>query len=158
MAILDRFPPLNTVNFLVLTVLTPLAYFLCLTIYRLFFSPLAKLPGPWLTKISSIPEANALKQARRAAWVVELFEQNPDAVAVRTGPSSVSFNDPEAIKTIYGTLTLPLPSIDHLRRLTIGGIQATAKPPTSSANRAGTTPSPQQASRSSPRAPRNSTR
>ncbi|KAK0779768.1 hypothetical protein LTR91_026342 [Friedmanniomyces endolithicus] len=99
---LDHFPPWSTVNFLVLTVLTPLAYFLCLTIYRLFFSPLAKLPGPWLTKISSIPEANALKQARRAAWVVELFEQNPDAVAVRTGPSSVSFNDPEAIKTIYG--------------------------------------------------------
>ncbi|KAK1074823.1 hypothetical protein LTR12_002466 [Friedmanniomyces endolithicus] len=99
---LDHFPPWSTVNFLVLTVLTPLAYFLCLTIYRLFFSPLAKLPGPWLTKISSIPEANALKQARRAAWVVELFEQKPGAVAVRTGPSSVSFNDPEAIKAIYG--------------------------------------------------------
>jgi len=31
-------------------------------------------------------------------------------VAVRTGPSSVSFNDPEAIKAIYG---MPLPSIDH---------------------------------------------
>ncbi|KAK1824517.1 hypothetical protein LTR12_001109 [Friedmanniomyces endolithicus] len=102
MAILDLFPPWNAINFLVLTVLTTLAYFLCLTIYRLFFSPLAKLPGPWLTKISSIPEANALKQARRAAWVVELFEQNPGAVAVRTGPSSVSFNDPEAIKAIYG--------------------------------------------------------
>jgi len=108
MAILDRSPPWNTVNFLVLTILTPLAYFLCLTIYRLFFSPLAKVPGPWLTKFSSMPEANALKQARRAAWVVELFEQNPGAVAVRTGPSSVSFNDPEAIKAIYGTLILLL--------------------------------------------------
>jgi len=102
MAILDRDPPWSTVNLVILAVLTPLAYSLCLTIYRLFFSPLAKLPRPWLTKISSIPEANALKQARRAAWVVELFEQNPGAVAVRTGPSSVSFNDPEAIKAIYG--------------------------------------------------------
>ena len=71
-------------------------------LYRLFFSPLSKLPGPWLTKISTIPEANALKEQRRARWVTELFEQNPDAVAVRTGPSSVSFNSPDAVKAIYG--------------------------------------------------------
>ena len=71
-------------------------------IYRLFFSPLSRLPGPWLTRISTIPEANALKEQRRARWVTELFEQNPEAVAVRTGPNSVSFNSPEAVKAIYG--------------------------------------------------------
>jgi benzoate 4-monooxygenase len=77
-------------------------YPLCTTIYRLFFSPLSKLPGPWLTRISSIPETNALKEQRRARWVTSLFEQNPGAIAVRTGPNSVSFNHPDAIKAIYG--------------------------------------------------------
>lgn len=73
-------------------------------LYRLFFSPLSRLPGPWLSKISTIPETNALKQQRRARWVTELFGQHPGAVAVRTGPASVSFNSPEAVKAIYGIL------------------------------------------------------
>jgi len=84
------------------------AYSLCTTIYRLFFSPLSRIPGPWLTRISSIPEANSLKEQRRTQWVTSLFEQHPDAVAVRTAPKSVSFNHPDAVKAIYGS-PLPLP-------------------------------------------------
>lgn len=71
-------------------------------LYRLFFSPLSKIPGPWMTKISTIPEVNALKEQRRTSWVNSLFEQNPGAVAVRTGPKAVSFNHPDAVKIIYG--------------------------------------------------------
>ena len=85
-------------------------YGFSLLIYRLFFSPLSKIPGPWLTRISSIPEANALKQNRRAQWITDLFEQNPDAIAIRTGPNSVSFNHPDAVKEIYGMMALT-----HLR-------------------------------------------
>ena len=77
-------------------------YGFSLLIYRLFFSPLSKIPGPWLTRISSIPEANALKQNRRAQWITDLFEQAPDVIAIRTGPNSVSFNHPDAVKEIYG--------------------------------------------------------
>ncbi|ORY18628.1 cytochrome P450 monooxygenase [Clohesyomyces aquaticus] len=77
-------------------------YPLCITIYRLFFSPLAKLPGPWSTRISAVLESKALQEQRRTQWVGSLFEQNPGAVAVRTGPNSVSFNHPDAIKAIYG--------------------------------------------------------
>lgn len=73
-----------------------------LLVSRLFLSPLARLPGPWLTRISSMPEANALRDQRRTAWVNELFEQHPGAVAVRTAPRSVSFNTLEAVKAIYG--------------------------------------------------------
>jgi hypothetical protein len=79
------------------------AYPVWLVVYRLFFSPLSKIPGPWLTRISNIPEANALKKQQRTQWIADLFEQNPGAVAVRTGPSAVSFNRPDAIKAIYGT-------------------------------------------------------
>lgn len=74
-----------------------------LLVYRLFFSPLSKIPGPWVTRISAVPEANALKDKRRTEWVGELFAQNPGTVAVRTGPNSVSFNHPDAVKAIYGT-------------------------------------------------------
>ncbi|KAI1623344.1 cytochrome P450 monooxygenase [Exophiala viscosa] len=73
-----------------------------LLIYRLLFSPLSKIPGPWITRISAVPEANALKDKRRTEWVGQLFAQNPGTVAVRTGPNSVSFNHPDAVKAIYG--------------------------------------------------------
>jgi benzoate 4-monooxygenase len=85
-----------------LALLTAISYTLYILIYRLFFSPLSKIPGPWQTRITSFLEVNALKEQRRTRWVSELFEQNPGAVAVRTGPSSVSFNHPDAVKAIYG--------------------------------------------------------
>ncbi|KAF1950102.1 cytochrome P450 monooxygenase [Byssothecium circinans] len=85
-----------------LAVVIAIAYVFGVTLYRLFFSPLSKIPGPWLTRISSIPEANALKEQRRTDWVNSLFAQYPGSVAVRTGPSSVSFNHPDAVKAIYG--------------------------------------------------------
>ncbi|KIX03120.1 uncharacterized protein Z518_06670 [Rhinocladiella mackenziei CBS 650.93] len=83
-------------------VLLPVVYYSAVLIYRLFFSPLSKIPGPWITRISGIPEANALKDKRRTEWANCLFAQYPDAVAIRTGPNAVSFNHPDAVKAIYG--------------------------------------------------------
>jgi benzoate 4-monooxygenase len=90
-----------------LVLLTAIAYPLYILIYRLFFSPLSKIPGPWQTRISSFLEVKALKEQRRTQWVSDLFVQNPGAVAVRTGPNSVSFNHPDAVKAIYGSMALP---------------------------------------------------
>lgn len=101
MAVINTLTENRTV-LLCLGLFVAVVYPLGVLIYRLFFSPLSKVPGPWLTRISNIPEANALKEQRRAEWVTSLFEQNPGAVAVRTGPNSVSFNHPDAIKAIYG--------------------------------------------------------
>lgn len=89
------------------SLLFTIVYTFLLTIYRLFFSPLAKIPGPWLTRISSVQEASALKRNQRTLWVQSLFDENPEAVAVRTGPNSVSFNHPDAVKAIYGTSRSP---------------------------------------------------
>ena len=91
-------------------------YSLSLLIYRLFFSPLSRIPGPWLTRISTIPEANALKQNRRARWITELFEQNPDAIAIRTSPNSVSFNHPDAVKEIYGMQACTLIEVQRIKK------------------------------------------
>lgn len=52
--------------------------------------------------LCQILEVTALKEARRAQWVTDLFAQYPDSIAVRTGPNSVSFNHPDAVKAIYG--------------------------------------------------------
>ena len=71
-------------------------------VYRAFFSPLTKIPGPWMTRVTTALEANALKEHRRSAWLKDLFDERPGAVAVRTGPHSVSFNHPDAVKVIYG--------------------------------------------------------
>ena len=101
MAVLDVLMRVQNVHYS-LVLLPPILYVFSILVYRLFFSPLSKIPGPWLTKISTFPEANALKSSRRARWVTELFEQYPGAVAVRTGPNSVSFNHPDAVKAIYG--------------------------------------------------------
>lgn len=89
-----------------LTLLIAIAYPLFILTYRLFFSPLSKIAGPWQTRVSSLLEVNALREQRRTQWVSELFAQNPGAVAVRTGPNSVSFNHPDAVKAIYGSLSL----------------------------------------------------
>jgi hypothetical protein len=89
-----------------LVLICAILYGFSLLIYRLFFSPLSRIPGPWLTRISSIPEANALKQNRRAQWITDLFEQDPNVIAIRTGLNSVSFNHPDAVKEIYGMMTL----------------------------------------------------
>jgi benzoate 4-monooxygenase len=99
-----------------LALLVAIAYPLYTIFYRLFFSPLSKIPGPWQTRISSILEVNALKEQRRTQWVSELFAQNPGAVAVRTGPTSVSFNHPDAVKAIYGG---PPSSSSHISNLLI---------------------------------------
>ncbi|KAE8447885.1 hypothetical protein EG329_010114 [Mollisiaceae sp. DMI_Dod_QoI] len=88
--------------FLYLGILAIIVYPIYLTIYRLFFSPLSKIPGPWSTRISGFLEAKALKEQGRTRWVGTLFAENPGAVAVRTSPNSVSFNHPDAIKAIYG--------------------------------------------------------
>ena len=102
MALINNYDSVRRPSFFVFLVIAAIVYFLCTLFYRLFFSPLSKIPGPWLTRISGIPEANALKENRRAQWVTELFNQYPGSVAVRTGPSSVSFNHPDAVKEIYG--------------------------------------------------------
>ena len=69
--------------------------------YVIVRAPLRHIPGPFLSRISTYPESQAFRRGGRSFWVDSLFRQYHSKV-VRTGPHSVYFNDPEAMKQIYG--------------------------------------------------------
>ena len=130
---------------LAVVLVVAIVYFVASLIYQLFFSPLSRIPGPWQTRISSIPEANAIKAQRRTKWINSLFEENPGAVAIRTAPRSVSFNHPDAIKAIYGIE--PARMCFNVWEIAYRTVQVTANLPTDLAKPAGTMPSRRPANR-----------
>lgn len=76
-----------------------------LIIYRLYFHPLAKYPGPTSAKISSL-YMTALAAKGRATYArYNLHEQY--GKVVRTGPNELCFADLGSIKDIYGQGTEP---------------------------------------------------
>lgn len=69
-------------------------------IYRLYFHPLAKYPGPFLAKIT---DAYQLYHAWKGDRHLEFWRQHEQyGRVVRFGPNSVSFNTNTALKEIYG--------------------------------------------------------
>lgn len=155
MAVVGERLGMPSVSWLTILFLLSSSYILLRFVYQLFFSPLNKIPGPFTARFSNIDEANALKAQRRAQWVTDLFAQNPGSVAIRTGPKSVAFNHPAAVKAIYGAYSMQLSL--QMTSTQLNQLQATAKEQMNSASRARTTPSPQPANRSSPRGPKRST-
>lgn len=73
----------------------------CLVIYRLYFHPLAKYPGPWLGKVTEwntiIASLRGESTRARHAWS-QLYGPGP----VRIGPNELLFSDLASIKDIYG--------------------------------------------------------
>ncbi|KAK4941294.1 hypothetical protein LTR10_018704 [Elasticomyces elasticus] len=79
--------------------------FLWVGIYRIFFHPLARYPGPIVTKLSNIPMTiwNAQSQSTYARYKMH---QKYGRI-VRTGPNELCFSDTPSIKDIYGQSTEP---------------------------------------------------
>ncbi|KEF60619.1 uncharacterized protein A1O9_02180 [Exophiala aquamarina CBS 119918] len=75
-------------------------YRVCLAVYRVFFHPLAKYPGPLVAKLTS------LYMVATAAMGRNTYVRNDLHVKfgkiVRTGPNELCFADEESIKDIYG--------------------------------------------------------
>lgn len=76
-----------------------LAYTFTLAVYRVYFHPLAKYPGPLLAKVTDLYQTyHALKGDRHLDfWRCHEKYGN----VVRFGPNSVSFNTNTALKAIY---------------------------------------------------------
>ncbi|CAJ2509677.1 Uu.00g147030.m01.CDS01 [Anthostomella pinea] len=77
-----------------------LAYAAGIVVYRLFFHPLAKYPGPLLAKITDAHQLYHAWKGDRHLQFWRMHEQYGNIV--RFGPSSVSFNSNTALKSIYG--------------------------------------------------------
>ncbi|RSL93663.1 hypothetical protein CEP52_013142 [Fusarium oligoseptatum] len=69
-------------------------------VYRLLFHPLARHPGPFLHRISIIPCIWYAYKGSRHVVLAKLHEEYGDIV--RYGPNFLSFNNPKAIRDIYG--------------------------------------------------------
>jgi cytochrome P450 len=75
-------------------------YATAVVIYRIFFHPLAKYPGPLLAKVT---DAYQLYHAYMGNRHLEFYRMHEKyGPAVRFGPNSVAFNTNTALKDIYG--------------------------------------------------------
>jgi hypothetical protein len=105
-----------------------LAYAITKAVYRLYFHPLAKYPGPFWARLSSFPSYWHTLQRDRHVWLLQLQEQygqsscatNPwllcavyvsrhtNSLTVQSGstfryrPDSVLVNTPTAYRTLFG--------------------------------------------------------
>ena len=100
MAILSSIPNITLASLLFFTSAAITAYIFGLVIYRIYFHPLAKYPGPLLAKITDLYSTyHAYKQDRHLEfWRCHEKYGN----IVRFGPNSLSFNSNTALKEIYG--------------------------------------------------------
>lgn len=92
-------PP--TVNQALLTVSLILSYVICLATYRLYLSPLAKIPGPKLAALTSLYAGyHDLYRGGQYVWVIEEMHKKYGPI-VRIRPDVLHVNDPDYIEQIY---------------------------------------------------------
>ncbi|KAH7037429.1 cytochrome P450 [Microdochium trichocladiopsis] len=76
------------------------AYLVGLTVYRLWFHPLASFPGPLLNRISWLPGALWTLRGRLPMETRKLHDMY--GPVVRLSPNELAFNTPQAWTDIYG--------------------------------------------------------
>lgn len=69
--------------------------------YRLYLHPLAKFPGPWYSRISSIPLAILSFLYLEQKWQHHLMNKYAGHSAIRITPDMIFFPKPSALREIY---------------------------------------------------------
>ncbi|KAK5050762.1 hypothetical protein LTR84_003321 [Exophiala bonariae] len=82
-----------------LIALATILYIIGVALYRLYFHPLAKYPGPFWAKLTQWPEAQSSWRGRRHLDLHAMHEKYGDVV--RLAPNSLAFRTPGAIHDIY---------------------------------------------------------
>ncbi|TDL30161.1 cytochrome P450 [Rickenella mellea] len=77
-----------------------LVYFIILATYRLYFSPLRSIPGPWYAAVSDFWLTTHVLRLRRCRAIDDLFKRY--GPIVRVGPNKVMFVDASAMRSVYG--------------------------------------------------------
>ena len=85
---------------LLLLCVGPLIYLFGLSIYRIYFHPLAEYPGPLLAKITDLYSTYHALRGDRHLEFWRCHEKYGNVI--RFGPNSLSFNTNTALKEIYG--------------------------------------------------------
>ncbi|KAL4908682.1 hypothetical protein BDW74DRAFT_188583 [Aspergillus multicolor] len=85
------------------TVVLSTSYIIGLAIYRLYFHPLARFPGPRLNAISSLPSIYSLLRGRLGLETKQLHDKYGSVV--RVSPNELAFNSAQAWEDIYGFKT-----------------------------------------------------
>ncbi|KAL6854541.1 cytochrome P450 [Trichoderma novae-zelandiae] len=73
-------------------------------VYRAFFHPLRKFPGPFLARFSRLYAMSKMVQSRKGYEDVQKLHLEYGDI-VRVGPRELSINRPSAIRAIYGAHT-----------------------------------------------------
>jgi hypothetical protein len=90
-----------TSSHLALAIITSaLVYILRISIYRLYFHPLKNHPGPFLARLTSLPDVYHAYRGDKHIHFLHLHAKYGSIV--RFAPNSIAINDPAALKAIYG--------------------------------------------------------
>ncbi|KAK6352846.1 hypothetical protein TWF696_004847 [Orbilia brochopaga] len=94
------------------------AWLFSVAVYRVWFHPLAGIPGPFLAKLTDFYGGYIASKGINHYHLYELHKKY--GVAVRYGPNRVSFNSAKAIRDIYSS-TKPLQKSAGYRALLLTG-------------------------------------
>ncbi|KAF3908109.1 hypothetical protein ABW21_db0207494 [Orbilia brochopaga] len=94
------------------------AWLFSVAVYRIWFHPLASIPGPFLAKLTDFYGGYMATKGINHYHLYKLHKKY--GVAVRYGPNRVSFNSAKAIKDIYSS-TKPLQKAAGYRALLLTG-------------------------------------
>ncbi|KAI7230270.1 hypothetical protein KC330_g7052 [Hortaea werneckii] len=100
MAIANLLPEVSYPHLVLTTGLIAITYLLSAVVYRLYFHPLAKYPGPFWARLSVIPSWWHTQKQDRHVWLYSLQEEY--GTTFRYRPDAVLVNTPTAFKTIFG--------------------------------------------------------
>ena len=90
---------LRTPHTIVLALSLYVCYVFAVIVYRVFFSPLASLPGPWYAAVSDFWITTHVVRMRQCRAVQDLFERF--GPVVRIGPNKVVFCDVTSMRSVY---------------------------------------------------------
>jgi cytochrome P450 len=85
-------------------------YLAALAVYRLFFSPLSRFPGPKLAATTLVVKLWHQGRGNAVHWITEQHRRY--GPIVRVGPTEVSFIDAQAYQDIYGFRAPGKPPVD----------------------------------------------
>ncbi|KAJ5421525.1 Cytochrome P450 [Penicillium cf. griseofulvum] len=77
-----------------------LGLFGAMGLYRGFFHPLRRIPGPFLARFSNLYHSSLLGNSDNYRVIYNMHKEH--GPIVRTGPSNLSLNAPEAVQLLYG--------------------------------------------------------